>query len=129
MGIQNLWIWLFNDVSKIFIYRLSVIFGWFYTEMTNLMQCFLQYNFFSRNQNCCHISPWASNIEKLECVVSKSHMQSQNSLIQINIFLEFVQIYFGSVKEENMYRSRALKSCSVLRAAPSFLRLLYYIEN
>ena len=26
------------------------------------------------------------------------------------------------------YRSRALKSRSVLRAAPSFLRLLYYIE-
>ena len=27
-----------------------------------------------------------------------------------------------------IYRSRALESCSVLRAAPSFLRLLYYLE-
>ena len=45
-----------------------LIFHGFCTRITNLMQCVLQYNFFSRNQNCCNIIPWASNKENLESI-------------------------------------------------------------
>ena len=45
-------------------------------------------------------------------------------------FIEPVDSFFGgaAVFYLGKYRSRALKSRSLLRAAPSFLRLLYYIE-
>ena len=81
---------IFND--------LWLIFCEFYAKITNLMQCVLQYNFFSRNENCCIISSWAFNKENSE----KSYAISKISQ-PYQYVLEFVQIYFGTVKDRDMY--------------------------
>ena len=48
-----------------------------------------QYIFSSRNQNCCNISPWASNKENLEYVV-----QYQKVICNLKIF-SAISIFFG----------------------------------
>ena len=56
---------------------------------------------------------------------SRSQIEFWNCFI-VNIFLSYLNLNCHYLK--NKYRSRALKSRSVLRAAPSFFRLLWYIE-
>ena len=88
-------------------YRFSVIlvdYSWiFFTEMTNLMQCVLQYIFFSRNQNYCNIIPWASNKENLEYVV---HYQKVKCNLKI---FSTRSICFGICP--NLFRKCKRKKC------------------
>ena len=69
--------------------------------------------FFSRNQNCCNISPWASNKENLEYVV-----QYQKVICNLKIF-SARSIFFGFCpnlfwyckRKKNMYLINETTHC------------------